>query len=962
MAAPPIINDLVGAFQKDERTYYDSDYSEARARAEYIDPFLGALGWHPGADPQHIEEWRDCIVEKSLEVEDEAHKKRADYTCRIGKTPVLIVEAKAPREIVGEVGKSALQIRSYAYSQSLPIGVLTNFARLAIYDGRIRPQKDDRSHIGRLEIIRFTEYVEKWDFIESLLSPEGIRRGAQREYMERKAAKGLIPVDQAILAEIERWREELAQCIARENPELDAETLGFAVGRIIDRILFLRVCEARGMEQEGQLETARKSPKIYECLLNLFHQADERYNSGLFYFKEERGRAEKPDLLALRLKVENKPLRQIIDGLYLPKNQYQYSVIPVEILGQVYEQFLGKVIRLTPKHQAKIEDKPEVKKAGGVYYTPSYIVNYIVEHTVGSLVKDKTPKEIEKLRILDPACGSGSFLLGAYQYLLDWYLTSYKKDGPERHQKEVCPDIYEGYRLTLRERKRILLAHIFGVDIDTQAVEVTKLSLLLKVLDGETKDTVESELKLRLRALPDLGKNIKWGNSLIGTDFYKDYPDLCDEQRHRINPFDWKKEFLAVFKDGGFDAVIGNPPWVDIKGMDPVLVDYYFSRYDTTQNRMNIYATFMHKGLELMKHQGLLGFITPNSYLTQSSYKLLRQRILSDCSPRHIVRLPDRVFAGVVAESAISIISSGTSDTCSIFIYSPDQTIDHVGSDNTVAARQASPRDWLSSSDTVFNVYYSESQTALVHKIEKGGTTLAAFCDFSLGLTPYDKHKGHSPRQIKNRVFHADHKRDRTFKPLLSGASIARYYVAWKGDEWISYGAWLGAPREKRFFTEPRILVRQIVSGKPGRIYAGFTDEELYNTQIAFNLLMKPSAKVSIMYLLAILNSRLLSFYHRSRFLDSQKTVFQKVLIQDAKRFPVRIIDFKDTADKVRHNKIVKLVERMLKLHKDLQSEWVGPKQEAIEREIKATDEEIDRLVYELYGLTEEEIKIVEGQ
>ena len=246
--------------------------------------------------------------------------------------------------------------------------------------------------------------------------------------------------------------------------------------------------------------------RIYARLRQLFHRADDRYNSGLFHFKAEKDRSEPPDDFTLNLTIDDKPLKDIFKSLYYPDSPYEFSVLSADILGQVYEQFLGKVIRLTPGHRAVVEDKPEVKKAGGVYYTPTYIVNYIVENTVGELLKGKTLKEVEKLKILDPACGSGSFLIGAYQYLLDWHYDFYLADGPEKWMKGRSPALYQGsrgdYHLTTAERKRVLLNNIYGVDIDSQAVEVTKLSLLLKVLEGENEQTLTRQIRTIPRACP----------------------------------------------------------------------------------------------------------------------------------------------------------------------------------------------------------------------------------------------------------------------------------------------------------------------------------------------------------------------------------------------------------------------------------------------------------------------------
>ena len=320
-------------------------------------------------------------------------------------------------------------------------------------------------------------------------------------------------MDAEFLKEIESWREALAKDIALKNPKLSLHELNFAVQLTIDRIIFLRMCEDRGIEKYGQIQSLLNGTNTYHRLREIFYHADDKYNSGLFDFRTDR--------LTPELKVDDKPLKDIFKNLYYPESPYEFSVLGADILGHVYEQFLGKVIRLTEGHRAKVEEKPEVRKAGGVYYTPTYIVEYIVKNTVGKLCENRTPRQLNSLRILDPACGSGSFLLGAYQYLLDYHRDWYQKDGLQKHTREIYQGRGGQWYLTIQEKKRILLNNIYGVDIDPQAVEVTKLSLLLKVLEGENQDTLERQMRLfRERALPDLGSNIKCGNSLIGPDFY----------------------------------------------------------------------------------------------------------------------------------------------------------------------------------------------------------------------------------------------------------------------------------------------------------------------------------------------------------------------------------------------------------------------------------------------------------
>ena len=350
------------------------------------------------------------------------------------------------------------------------------------------------------------EFTQHWDEIASIFSREAVLKGSFDRYAESsKAKKGTAEVDTAFLKEIESWRDALARSLALRNPELSQRDLNFAVQRTIDRIIFLRICEDRGIERYGQLMALQNGDRMYERLCELFYRADERYNSGLFHFQKEKDRSESPDTLTPNLDIDDGALRDIIKNLYYPDSPYEFSVLSADILGQVYEQFLGKVIRLTAGHRAVVEEKPEVRKAGGIYYTPTYIVDYIVKNTVGQLVKSEiqnpnskiksvTPKDISKIRILDPACGSGSFLLGAYQYLLDWHRDWYIANDPEKWATGRSPALYQSgkseivrlsaqrspkksetdnWRLTTAERRRILLNNIYGVDIDPQAVEVT---------------------------------------------------------------------------------------------------------------------------------------------------------------------------------------------------------------------------------------------------------------------------------------------------------------------------------------------------------------------------------------------------------------------------------------------------------------------------------------------------------
>ena len=482
------------------------------------------------------------ILEDAIQVG--AATKAPDYGFYLGGQRRFFVEAKRPSVTLKSDSKPtfppAFQLRRYAWNARLPLSILTTFAELAVYDGRVMPNPEDRAPVARIAYYEYTQYADCWEQIAALFGRQAVQDGALDRYAEAKTAlKHVIPVDDAFLNEIERWRALLAVDIAKMNDGLTPRALNYAVQMTIDRIVFLRICEDRGIELPGRLLATQNGGNVYARLMHLFREADARYNSGLFHFGVERARAEAPDEFTPTLYIDDEPLREII--LRLCRDSiYDFSQIPVEVLGHVYERFLGKIVQFSDCPKVDVIEKPEVRKAGGVYYTPTYIVDYIVRHTVGALLAGKTPTQAAKLRILDPACGSGSFLLGAYQFLLTWYRDWYVQDGADKHTDAV----YEGaggvWKLTTAERKRILLNNIYGVDIDAQAVEVTKLSLLLCVLEGKSEKSMTRQLELfKQRALPDLTENIKCGNSLIGFDAPAGTTD---------NPFDWKTEFPAIFK------------------------------------------------------------------------------------------------------------------------------------------------------------------------------------------------------------------------------------------------------------------------------------------------------------------------------------------------------------------------------------------------------------------------------
>lgn len=683
MTAPAAIREPVSTFARNRQSYHSDAFNELQLRHQFLNPFFASLGWDVENRQGYAEAYKDVTLEESIKVGGAT--RAPDYSFRIGGVRKFFVEAKKPAVSVSHDVGPAFQLRRYAWSAKLPLSILTDFEEFAVYDCRVRPDKNDPASTARTMYLTFDQYEERWDEIASIFSREAVLKGSFDKYAEsNKRKRGTSEVDDAFLDEIEQWRSQLARNLALRNPELSQREINAAVQKIIDRMVFLRICEDRGLEFYGQLQALLNGPTVYGRLCELFRKADDRYNSGLFHFSADKHRHEQPDQWTLALNLDDQVLKGILRGLYYPDSPYEFSVISADILGQVYEQFLGKVIRLTEAHQAKIEDKPEVKKAGGVYYTPTYIVDYIVKNTVGKLLEGKTPHEVaartatwkpakggRPLSVLDPACGSGSFLIGAYQYLLDWYRDGFVANDPAAHKDRVYQTKQDQWRLTTAERKRILLDHIYGVDIDPQAVEVTKLSLLLKVLEGETQETLQRQLFAKQRALPDLADNIKCGNSLIGPDFYQGQQlDLFDaDERLRINVFDWTAEFSEIMKTGGFGAVIGNPPYIRIQAMKewaPVEVEFYKQRYRAaSRGNYDIYVVFVERGLNLLNPAGVLGLILPHKFFNAEYGTPLRTLLTQGRHLAHIVHFgSQQVFTTATTYTCLLFLSKAGSPRC----------------------------------------------------------------------------------------------------------------------------------------------------------------------------------------------------------------------------------------------------------------------------------------------------------
>ena len=966
------VKKLVGQYRNlDEKGI--KKYSEADTRRVFILPLFRALGW-------------DVYSREEVTEEEKVSRGRVDYAFRIKgiPTPKFFLEAKPLRADLDNPDY-AKQVINYAYHKGVTWAVLTDFEGIKVFNAEWKGI--DIAHAPRLEL-SWQQYLEGFDRLW-LLSREAFEEGLLDKEAEGWGIKfKKTPVGQQLFSDLVAWRDQLHKHLADSNRDYTVDQIDEAVQRILDRLIFIRTCEDRDIEPRLLLPLVRecqedKRKDFSRELRKIWKRFEDEYDSRLFeeHFSDQ-------------LRFASRPFEQVIEGLYEARDltiEYDFNAIDADVLGGIYEQYLENLLKRAVEGVEVIPERGK-RKAHGIYYTPKFVVRYIVENTLGRALDGKSLNDARKIRILDPACGSGSFLVEALDHLeRHWRRQGWVPEGGEQ------ADFFD--YLT---RVQFLTDNLFGVDLDAQAVEIAQLNLLLKSVHQRA-------------LLPDLKNNIRQGNSLIsGTEAeLRRYFGDNWEEKHSFN---WEEQFDRIKPEGRFDVVIGNPPYVRIQSLPREDADYYRDRYESAFGSFDIYVLFLEKAVELLKPGGRLGFIASGKFLKAEYGKRIQQVLRESCTIENIIDLSaQQVFADTTTYPAIVVLRKERSDEplsytfvpSNLLISSATQPVDIVALPPVEAAQEA----------VVKGVWPPVSAVgdSLLEKLSAVSVQLRDLADrVFVGLQTsadniYILEKRGEPKEglikVYSRALGQEWELESALlKPLLSGKDVDRYgyplpdrlilfpYKIKEGkaglipptefasaypkcweyllqnraaledreggkmrhERWYAFGRTQNlALHERRKLAIPRLVKRlTAVYDQTGNFY-------LDNVDVG-GIILKEESYAHYSYVLGLLNSRLLNLYFR-RISVPFRGGFYSANRQFLEPLPIRRIDFKNPEEKKMHDKLVALVERMLELNKRLAPIRNTPcnEQDELQREIERTDRKIDNLVYDLYGLTVEEREIV---
>lgn len=591
------LKELINRFKVNYEFYNNSKYNESECRLEFIDEFLKDFGWDVQNSNGKSPNLKEVVVES---YEQELGK--PDYTMTFNGISTFFVEAKKPAVNILDNSDCSFQTRRYGWSAKHRISILTNFKELLIYDCSDMPKSNDPTSKNLIAKYNYLEYFDKYDEIYELISKEIVYNGKFEEKFKSFSAIGQT-IDEMFLKQINDWRVQLGQELFNIKGG-NIEDINIEIQEFINEIVFLRICEDRNLPLYKTLQKSISIDSMLQKELEkIIEIADKRYNSGIF---KERN---------IINELDKNILKNIITDLYYPNSPYDFTVISSNILGEIYEVFISETLIVKNNEVILQAKKENLNRA--IVTTPYDVVKFMVSKSLEKFTNKKSPEEIKKLRIADIACGSGIFLTEVLDYLInycqDWYEKNKKYDNLEETYTNT-------YKLTYKEKKEILTNCLYGVDIDYQAVEVAKFSLLLKVLENEIEETVINEKPV----LPSLDSNIVNGNSLIDLEMIE---DATTDELINIRPF----SFNDINGGNKFDLIIGNPPYVKtedmIKLQDKKEVQAYKSKYYVAYKQFDKYFLFIQRAVDLVKDDGTVCYIVPNKFINNVAGEKIRELI-----------------------------------------------------------------------------------------------------------------------------------------------------------------------------------------------------------------------------------------------------------------------------------------------------------------------------------------------
>ena len=1006
---------LIEDFKNNEEFYVSSKYAEAEVRQDFIDKFFTLLGWDVAHNFQKNPFEQEVKVEKPQRQEGMQSQKRADYAFSLApnfKQTQFFVEAKKPSRLLRQNRDDYFQTAKYGWNSQTGISILTDFEELVLIDCRFKPDFETILS-NQIKYYNYQDFLDEEKFAEIyfLFSREAVSEGKLRQYIDQlpkpkvsgkqlKLFAGKYKaIDEDFLEYIDEIRKNLALAFYHNNPALEDYELTEATQRTIDRLVFMRFLEDKQIEPDDVMHHIAIAQHPWQKFVETCKRFDAKYNGIIFkkHFIDDDFQGANEELF-----------RSICQDLDHTNSPYDFNYFPIHILGNIYERFLGKII-IIENGKATIELKPEVRKAGGVFYTPKYIVDYIVENTIGKLIAEKTPKQISTLTFADIACGSGSFLIGVYEYLLDYHL-KYYNENTEEAKKAKCIFDPENqiFVLSIKQKQEILTNNVFGVDIDQQATEVTQVSLFLKLLEDETMATAnDMNVLFAEKILPDLSGNIKCGNSLIGWEIM-DGQLFEQKELRKLNPFDFQQAFPKVFspslrggttKQSGFDAIVGNPPYVEFKTLEKQIKNFLEPIYFSARGKYDLFIPFIEKGLKSINEKGLLSFIVPQMFIKRDFGGKIREYISKNAFVNTLVNFEDfQVFDQATVYPLVFIFQKEKNTETKIINFKGGRSLNHALVENDlkdenlfcekfkVKSSRFKIDGWVLDNDIKIN---------LRNKLENKNETLNNITDFIFqGVASgkdevfYVKEEIISKYNLEREIIH----------PIFKGKDINKNRSNWSGTYCIypydkitnkviqekeletkfpniynyfiekrellegrsyfdkSNKLWYELWCERNFekFQQPKIVCAEI--SPENRFYldkSGF----LGNTKI-FSTVLNEEWKNEYLYVLGLLTSKVLEFYHKLISVPKAGGFFE-YKTQFLNHYPIPKIT---SENQNLHDDLVKLVDQMLKAKEEEQHAKTAMDKSIAERRCENLDFRINQIVYQLYDLTAEEIDLVQQQ